>query len=116
MGPLIDGNAYEAMQQALASAKAASACITGGFRVLKERYPTAFYVSPALVELDSQADSSSVRRLPQSSIVCPTGISTRRSPSRTTFRKDSPPPYSHKTCARPRLSCQPSGRTAASRM
>jgi aldehyde dehydrogenase (NAD+) len=56
MGPLIDGNSYEAMQQGLASAKAASARVTGGLRVLKDRYPTAFYVSPALVELDSQAD------------------------------------------------------------
>ncbi|MGH8514933.1 MAG: aldehyde dehydrogenase family protein, partial [Gammaproteobacteria bacterium] len=56
MGPLIDGNSYEAMQQALASAKPASACVTGGLRVLKDRYPMAFYVSPALVELDSQAD------------------------------------------------------------
>ena len=56
VGPLIDGGAYEAMQQALAGAKAASACVTGGSRVLEERYPAAFYVSPALVELDRQAD------------------------------------------------------------
>jgi aldehyde dehydrogenase (NAD+) len=56
MGPLIDGEAYDAMQQALASAKAANACIRGGSRVLENRYPTAYYVSPALVELDSQAD------------------------------------------------------------
>jgi aldehyde dehydrogenase (NAD+) len=53
-GPLIDGDAYEAMQHALASAKAASACVTGGVRVLENRYPTAYYVSPALVELESQ--------------------------------------------------------------
>lgn len=56
MGPLIDGAAYEAMQEALASARAANASVTGGSRVLEEMHPDAFYVSPALVELDNQAD------------------------------------------------------------
>jgi aldehyde dehydrogenase (NAD+) len=56
MGPLIDGAAYKTMQQALASAEAANASVTGGFRALEERYPAAFYVLPALVELDRQAD------------------------------------------------------------
>ncbi len=56
MGPLIDGAAYEAMQVTLASARAANTSVTGGSRVLQEMYPAAFYVSPALVELESQAD------------------------------------------------------------
>lgn len=55
-GPLIDGVAYEAMQEALACARAANASVTGGSRVLQEKYPAAFYVSPALVELDRQTD------------------------------------------------------------
>jgi L-aminoadipate-semialdehyde dehydrogenase len=56
MGPLIDGHAYEAMQRTLNDAKAAKACVSGGSRVLEDKYPAGFYVSPALVELDSQAD------------------------------------------------------------
>jgi L-aminoadipate-semialdehyde dehydrogenase len=56
IGPLIDSQAYEAMQQTLDNARAANACVRGGSRVLDEKYPAGFYVSPALVELDSQAD------------------------------------------------------------
>lgn len=56
LGPLIDGSAFDAMQRTLAEAKAAGARMTGGSRVLAERHPTAFYVMPALVELDTQAD------------------------------------------------------------
>jgi aldehyde dehydrogenase (NAD+) len=56
MGPLIDGDAYQAMQWTLNDAKAANASVSGGSRVLEEEYPAAFYVSPALVELDSQVD------------------------------------------------------------
>jgi aldehyde dehydrogenase (NAD+) len=56
MGPLIDGNAYEAMQRTLREAKATEASVTGGSRVLENRYPGGFYVTPALVEVDSQAD------------------------------------------------------------
>jgi L-aminoadipate-semialdehyde dehydrogenase len=56
MGPLIDGQAYEAMQQTLDDARTVKACVRGGSRVLEEKYPAGFYVSPALVELDSQAD------------------------------------------------------------
>jgi aldehyde dehydrogenase (NAD+) len=56
MGPLIDGQAYEAMQRTLDDARTVKACVRGGSRVLEEKYPAGFYVSPALVELDSQAD------------------------------------------------------------
>jgi aldehyde dehydrogenase (NAD+) len=54
MGPLIDERAYRAMQQALAEAHAAGAAITGGQRVLTERWPAAYYVRPALVEIAEQ--------------------------------------------------------------
>jgi aldehyde dehydrogenase (NAD+) len=56
MGPLIDSHAFEAMQRTLNEAKAAKACVSGGSRVLENKYPAGFYVWPALVELDSQTD------------------------------------------------------------
>jgi len=55
MGPLIDERAFLAMQQALAEARAAGADIAGGARVLAERWPAAYYVRPALVQIAEQA-------------------------------------------------------------
>jgi aldehyde dehydrogenase (NAD+) len=55
MGPLIDERAYLAMQQALAEARVAGAEIAGGERVLAERWPAAYYVRPALVQIAEQA-------------------------------------------------------------
>jgi aldehyde dehydrogenase (NAD+) len=55
VGPLMDGNAYEAMQRALAQAKDEGGTITGGGRVLADRYASAFYVRPAIVEMASQS-------------------------------------------------------------
>ena len=54
MGPLIDREAYESMQSALAQAKAEGGIITGGERVLADKYPDAYYVTPAIVEMPSQ--------------------------------------------------------------
>jgi aldehyde dehydrogenase (NAD+) len=54
VGPLIDGDAFERMQAALAEARAAGGQVTGGERV--ESAPDAFYVRPALVEIDRQAE------------------------------------------------------------
>ena len=48
VGPLIDKAAFDTMQQAL---EQASGTVTGGERVLDERYPNARYVRPALVEM-----------------------------------------------------------------
>ncbi|TSJ61559.1 aldehyde dehydrogenase family protein [Starkeya sp. 3C] len=56
IGPLIDATAYEGMQKALAEARAAGARIHGGERVLAAEWPDAYYVRPALVEIDSQID------------------------------------------------------------
>ena len=56
MGPLIDGEAYKAMQQTLDETRTGGTCVRGGSRVLEEKYPGGFYVTPALVELDSQRD------------------------------------------------------------
>ena len=60
VGPLIDERSHDAMQKALAEAKASGATITGGERVViknegKEN-AEAFYVRPALVEISSQTD------------------------------------------------------------
>jgi aldehyde dehydrogenase (NAD+) len=55
VGPLIDKAAYEAMQGALDQARAAGGRVTGGNRVAVAG-PDAYYVAPALVEIDAQAD------------------------------------------------------------
>ncbi|MFY9657822.1 MAG: aldehyde dehydrogenase family protein [Methylocystis sp.] len=55
VGPLIDKAAYVAMQTALDEARAAGGVVLGGERVLAERFPGTFYVTPALVELLEQA-------------------------------------------------------------
>jgi aldehyde dehydrogenase (NAD+) len=60
VGPLIDRAGFEAMQKALAEAAEAGGKITGGGRVLEDRYPDAYYVRPALVEMPDQ--SAIVRR------------------------------------------------------
>jgi aldehyde dehydrogenase (NAD+) len=54
VGPLIDGHAFEAMQQSLSEAKAAQAAITGGDRVRVPGCENGFYVRPALVEMKEQ--------------------------------------------------------------
>jgi len=56
VGPLIDSWAFDAMQQALDEVKATGARITGGSRVLTDRFPSAFYVTPALVEIETQLE------------------------------------------------------------
>ncbi|MGV1791703.1 L-piperidine-6-carboxylate dehydrogenase [Rhizobium sp. A37_96] len=53
VGPLIDGQAFDRMQTALAAAKAAGGTITGGERV-GNGFGDAFYVRPALVEMPEQ--------------------------------------------------------------
>ncbi len=54
VGPLIDRQAFDRMQAALAAAKAAGGTITGGERV-ENGSADAFYVRPALVEMPEQA-------------------------------------------------------------
>jgi aldehyde dehydrogenase (NAD+) len=56
LGPLIDGRSFEAMAAALDKARAAGGTVTGGERVLADRYKDAFYVTPALVEMPAQAE------------------------------------------------------------
>jgi aldehyde dehydrogenase (NAD+) len=54
VGPLIDRNAFEAMQAALGEARAAGGTITGGGQVQDRDHPNASYVRPALVEMPGQ--------------------------------------------------------------
>ncbi|WP_372783287.1 aldehyde dehydrogenase family protein [Litorivivens sp.] len=55
VGPLIDGDAYKAMQSSLVAARSAGARVLGGERVYLE-FDNAWYVTPALVEVTQQHD------------------------------------------------------------
>ena len=55
IGPLIDKAAFDGMQAALEAARAAGATIHGGERV-ETGAPDAYYVRPALVEIDEQVE------------------------------------------------------------
>jgi aldehyde dehydrogenase (NAD+) len=54
IGPLIDKNAYDAMQNALTAAAGYAGSIYGGERVIEEGAEAAYYVRPALVEMPAQ--------------------------------------------------------------
>ena len=54
VGPLIDGGAFDAMQNALAKARADGGKITGGERAHPQGCGNGFYVHPALAEMPSQ--------------------------------------------------------------
>ena len=54
VGPLIDGHAFEAMQNALGKARTDGGVVTGGERVTVAGCENGFYVRPALVEMPSQ--------------------------------------------------------------
>jgi aldehyde dehydrogenase (NAD+) len=54
MGPLIDQQGFEAMENALKKAREEGGLISGGGRILEERYPHAYYVRPALVQMKKQ--------------------------------------------------------------
>jgi len=51
VGPLIDKGAYDMFQHTLETARAAGGTITGGERVMVGDYEQAYYVRPALVEM-----------------------------------------------------------------
>jgi aldehyde dehydrogenase (NAD+) len=54
VGPLIDETAFSGMQAILAKVRALGGRITGGTRCNAERYPAAYYVTPALIEMAEQ--------------------------------------------------------------
>src|SRR5579864_7802389 len=57
VGPLIDKPAFENMERALAAAKAEGGKVSGGGRVLGDKYPNGFYVRPAIVEMQEQTET-----------------------------------------------------------
>ncbi|SCK22696.1 aldehyde dehydrogenase (NAD+) [Variovorax sp. HW608] len=54
VGPLIDEQSFDGMQSAIGSAIAEGGVATGGERVLQDRFPGAFYVRPAILEMPGQ--------------------------------------------------------------
>jgi aldehyde dehydrogenase (NAD+) len=54
VGPLIDRQAFDGMQTALAAARAEGGQVTGGERIAAAGRDTAYYVRPALVEMPAQ--------------------------------------------------------------
>ncbi|WP_275287467.1 L-piperidine-6-carboxylate dehydrogenase [Halomonas elongata] len=56
VGPLIDAQAFDQMQSVLDQARQQGASVVGGERRLAEQYPDAYYVTPAIVEVDQQDD------------------------------------------------------------
>jgi aldehyde dehydrogenase (NAD+) len=56
VGPLIGEAAFAAMQQALAEAQRDGGQVSGGERVLAEKWPDAYYVRPALIEMPQQSE------------------------------------------------------------
>ncbi|MGR4871902.1 aldehyde dehydrogenase family protein [Variovorax sp. LARHSF232] len=57
VGPLIDEAAWQAMQRAMAAAREQGGqLLTGGERVLADKYPNAWYVQPAIVEMPAQTE------------------------------------------------------------
>jgi len=56
VGPLIDKDSYNHFFKALNAARDSGGVVHGGQRVLEKDYPNAYYVRPALVEMDTQAD------------------------------------------------------------
>jgi len=57
VGPLIDKQAFENMERALASAKAEGGVVTGGGRALADKFTDGYYVHPAIVEMPSQTST-----------------------------------------------------------
>jgi aldehyde dehydrogenase (NAD+) len=56
IGPLIDQQAFDMMQTALAAAKAQGGVVTGGARAATALGEAAYYVHPAVVEMPAQTD------------------------------------------------------------
>ena len=57
VGPLIDKTSFDAMQAALREAAVSGGKISGGTRVAMERGEDAYYVRPALVEIEKQTEA-----------------------------------------------------------
>ncbi len=56
VGPLIDRDAFAAMQGALAVIREQGGVVSGGERVLETEYPGGYYVTPAIAEMPAQRE------------------------------------------------------------
>ena len=56
VGPLMDRQAFDAMHSALGRARDQGGMVFGGERQLQARYPDAYYVSPAIVDMPGQTE------------------------------------------------------------
>jgi aldehyde dehydrogenase (NAD+) len=56
VGPLIDKNAFAAMERALSQISEDGGKLTGGKRVLRNEFPNGYYVNPAIAEVPTQTD------------------------------------------------------------
>jgi aldehyde dehydrogenase (NAD+) len=56
VGPLIDKNAFAAMERALSQIGEDGGKLTGGKRVLTNEFPNGYYVNPAIAEVPTQTD------------------------------------------------------------
>jgi len=56
VGPLIDERGFIAMQAALIAARDQGGVVHGGDRLLIDRFPDAFYVAPAIVDMPAQTE------------------------------------------------------------
>jgi len=56
VGPLIDKASHDAMESALARARADGGKVHGGDRRLQAEYPDAYYVAPAIVDMPAQTE------------------------------------------------------------
>ncbi|MBL6854234.1 MAG: aldehyde dehydrogenase family protein [Alphaproteobacteria bacterium] len=54
VGPLIDRQAFDNMERALASARGEGGVVTGGGRTLADKFPDAHFVHPAIIEMPAQ--------------------------------------------------------------
>ena len=57
VGPLVDRAAFESMQAALEAARSEGGTVHGGARVHQDRWPDAYYASPAIVDMPAQTDT-----------------------------------------------------------
>jgi aldehyde dehydrogenase (NAD+) len=56
VGPLVDRQAFDAMQSALKQAQRQGGTVRGGARALAAEHPNAYYAEPALVTMPAQTD------------------------------------------------------------
>jgi aldehyde dehydrogenase (NAD+) len=57
VGPLIDRDAFDAMERSLSVARDEGGKVAGGGRALADRFKDAFYVHPAIVEMPGQTNT-----------------------------------------------------------